>query len=115
VGYRRADLWDARQRYLPPVTGDAEQPEQREQAIMGAVSSATAGEGDDPDVPQAGAKANGCDGAIAGNVPDVPFPRTPKRDDTERDRISFGRSCPDCGGKGCSTCGEYKREDGAEL
>lgn len=35
-GYRRADLWDAWQRWLPPTSGQAEHPEQAEQARNGA-------------------------------------------------------------------------------
>jgi len=29
--------------------------------------------------------------------------------------IAFARSCPDCDGSGCSTCGEFKAADGTEL
>ena len=71
-GYERAALWDAWQRYLPPVSAEAEHPEQTEHASNGAGSS----------VPDS-AKPNGTSGTspehenrttarYSPHVPDVP-------------------------------------------
>lgn len=96
-GYRRDDLWDAWQRYLPPAPGEGEQGEHKAQASVDAGSSVPQA----PTQGQQGERAAGSDvppvpqGATQGerhrprhtglvpHVPHVPEPQDGDRDDME--------------------------------
>lgn len=97
-GYRRDDLWDAWQRYLPsPGSGSPEHPEHAEQSSNGEGSTRS---GSVPDDFPSGTQAEHRKPATARDVPDVPD--VPHLREVES-------ACPSCDGAGCKWCGDTGR------
>lgn len=91
-GYRRVDLWDAWQRYLPLV--DPAQPLQPLQGLDAPATTATCVNGNGFEKP--------IDIRPAADVAAVAVVR-----DHRRELAAF--SCPSCAGEGCRSCGDTGR------
>lgn len=89
-GYRRAELWDAWQRYLPPTPGNTLHPLHSLRAS---------------DTPATSATGNGLES------PTAPRPVTGVTNVTGlRGSESGCAACPRCGGEGCRHCGDTGRD-----
>lgn len=104
-GYRRDDLWDAWQRYLPALKpAEAERPEQSAQASNGTGRRVPDSAGRNGTVPEQGFNAERHpeqgNRTTARLFPDVPHVPNLRRMES---------ACPACSGEGCRHCGDTGR------